>query len=67
MKGGVIVKEVTGGLWLGALGAGAFLGLIPGLILFSLGSLCALCELVKEQQAEQQAKSWRKNYPTYKY
>ena len=61
------MKEITGGLWLGALGAGAFLGLVPGLVLFSLGSLCALCELSRARQAEKQAANWRKNYPSYKY
>ena len=61
------MKEITGGLWLGALGAGAFLGLVPGLVLFGLGSLCALCELSRTQQAEKQAANWRKNYPSYKY
>ena len=61
------MKEVTGGLWLGALGAGAFLGLVPSLVLFGLGSLCALCELSRERRATKQAASWRKNYPSYKY
>ena len=61
------MKEVTGGLWLGALGASAFLGLVPGLVLFGLGSLCALCELSRTRHAEKQAASWRKNYPSYKY
>lgn len=61
------MKEITGGLWLGALGAGAFLGLVPGLVLFGLGSLCALCELSRVRQAEKQAANWRKNYPSYKY
>lgn len=67
MKGGIIVKEIAGGFWLGALGAGAVLGLIPGIILFILGAMCAVGELVKEQQEEKQAASWRKNYPSYKY
>ena len=61
------MKEITGGLWLGALGAGAFLGIIPGLVLFGLGSLIALCKLSQERQAEKQAENWRKTYPTYKY
>ena len=61
------MKEVTGGLWLGALGAGAFLGLVPGLVLFGLGSLCALYELSRAWQAKKQAANWRKNYPSYKY
>ena len=67
LKGGVVVKEVMGGLWLGALGAGAFLGFVPALILFMLGLLCALCELNRARQAAQKAKNWRKNYPSYKY
>lgn len=62
-----MMKEVAGGLWLGALGAGAFLGIIPGLVLFGLGSLIALCKLSQERQAEKQAENWRKTYPTYKY
>ena len=62
-----MMKEITGGLWLGALGAGAFLGIIPGLVLFGLGSLIALCKLSQERQAEKQAENWRKTYPTYKY
>lgn len=61
------MKEITGGLWLGALGAGAFLGLVPGLVLFGLGSLCALYELSRVRQAEKQVANWRKNYPSYKY
>lgn len=61
------MKEITGGLWLGALGAGAFLGLVPGLVLFGLGSLCALYELSRVRQTEKQAANWRKNYPSYKY
>lgn len=61
------MKEITGGLWLGALGAGAFLGLVPGLVLFGLGSLCALCGLSCERRTKKQAASWYKNYPTYKY
>ena len=61
------MKEVAGGLWLGALAAGALMGLIPGLVLFALGSVCALCELRQEWKAEEQTKNWRKNYPSYKY
>ena len=62
-----MMKEVAGGLWLGALGAGALLGFVPGLIMFVLGAIIAGCELVRELQAEKQAASWRKNYPSYKY
>lgn len=61
------MKEIAGGLWLGALCAGAFLGLIPALILFGLGAIIAGCELGRERQAEKRAASWRKNYPSYKY
>ena len=67
MQGGDIMKEVAGGLWLGALGAGAFLGIIPALVLFIAGSAFALGELGRERRAEKQAASWRKNYPSYKY
>lgn len=61
------MKGIAGGLWLGALGAGAFLGLVPALILFGLGAVVVGCELGRELQAEKQAASWRKNYPSYKY
>jgi len=61
------MKELTGGLWLGALGAGVMLGIVPGVILFLLGGLCASCELVRDKQAEQRAKNWRKKYPPYGY
>jgi len=65
------MKEVGGGLWLGGLGAGALFGLVPAVVLFLLGTIIFLCELGKERQAarqaEEQAESWRKNYPSYKY
>ena len=62
-----MMKEIIGGYWLGALIAGAVLGLIPGIILFIIGVALALGELRKIQKAERQYENWRKNYPSYKY
>ena len=64
------MKEITGGCWLGALGAWILLGFIPGMLLFTIGTVCALGELVKEKKAEieaEQAENQYKNYPSYKY
>jgi hypothetical protein len=43
------------------------LGFIPGLICIILGALAGSWELVRELQAVKAEKSWRKNYPSYKY
>jgi len=61
------MKNIAGGLWLWALIAKALLGFIPALILFIIGAILAAYELARELQAERQAASWRKNYPSYKY
>lgn len=61
------MKEIAGGLWMGALCTGALFGLIPGLVLFGIGSLCAACELHHEWKSQKQAENWQKNYPSYKY
>ena len=61
------MKEIAGGLWLSALLVGAFLGIVPALIMFSIGTIPMICELSRERRAEKQAASWRKNYPSYKY
>lgn len=61
------MKEIMGGCWFAGLLAWALMGLIPGLILFGIGAIAGAGEAVKERQAEKQAASWRKNYPSYKY
>ena len=61
------MKEITGGCWFTGLIAWALLGLIPGIIFIGIGCIAASWQLVKEKQAEAEAESWRKNYPTYKY
>jgi hypothetical protein len=61
------MKEVAGGLWLSALLVGAFLGIVPALIMFGIGTIPMVCELSRERQAEKRAADWRKNYPSYKY
>lgn len=61
------MKELMGGLWLGALVTGA-LGLWGGtLILALLGTAVGLGCWADLAQQEKQAASWRKNYPSYKY
>ena len=61
------MKEIMGGLWLGALVAGA-LGLWVGAgILGGLGAIAGLATLYDSYIKETQAESWRRNYPTYKY
>lgn len=61
------MKELMGGLWFTGLLAWALLGFIPGLICIILGALAGSWELVRELQAVKTEKSWRKNYPSYKY
>lgn len=61
------MKEIAGGLWLGALCTGALLGFIPGMILFIIGTLFALCELEKEHLHDKRAANQWKNYPPYGY
>lgn len=61
------MKELMGGLWFAGLLAWAVLGVVPGLVLIGLGAAAAAGELAKERRAEQQAASWRKNYPPYRY
>lgn len=61
------MKEICGGLWLAGLGAWALLGLIPGLILISIGAAAGAGALAQERRAERAAQSWRENYPSYKY
>lgn len=59
---------VMGGLGLGGLLSWAILGFGPGsIVLLVLGAVVGTCELASEKQAEKQAESWRKNYPSYKY
>lgn len=61
------MKELMGGLWLGALAAGA-LGLIWGAIVLGvLGTLAGAAGWYDEQLKAERAESWRKNYPSYKY
>lgn len=61
------MKELMGGLWLGALVTGA-LGLWIGtVILGSLGLLAGAAASYTLRLEEKQAASWRKNYPSYKY
>lgn len=61
------MKELMGGLWLGALIAGA-LGLWWGALgLGILGAVAGAASWYDEQLKEQRAASWRKNYPSYKY
>lgn len=61
------MKELMGGLWFAGLLAWAILGFLPGLVLIGLGAAVAAGVLAKERQAQQQAASWRKNYPPYRY
>lgn len=61
------MKELMGGLWFAGLLAGALLGLVPALCLFLLGACAGAGELLKTRKAEQQAASWRKDYPPYGY
>lgn len=59
---------MMGGLCLGGLLSWAILGFGPGsIVLLALGAVAGACELAGEKQAEKQAESWRKNYPSYKY
>ena len=58
---------VRGGLMFGGLIAGALLGLLPGAILLGLGAVASCIAAAQEHLAEQQAASWRRNYPSYKY
>lgn len=58
---------ILGGLLMGGLLGVALLGLAPGCILIGLGAAYAALEAAREQQAEKQAASWRRNYPSYKY
>lgn len=61
------MKELMGGLWIGALVAGA-LGLWIGtLILGLLGIAAGLGCWIDQIQEEEQAASWRRDYPSYKY
>lgn len=61
------MKELMGGLWLGALIAGAW-GLWAGaIVLGALGALAGAGSWYGELLKERQAESWRKNYPSYKY
>jgi len=62
MKVGII-----GGLLFGGLLAVALMGLLPGAILLGLGAVASCIAAAQERQAEQQAESWRRNYPSYKY
>lgn len=62
MKVGII-----GGLMIGGLLGGALLGIEAGLILCGLGTIAACIAVIQEHQAEKQAASWRRNYPSYKY
>lgn len=62
MKVGII-----GGLLFGGLLAVALMGLLPGAILLGLGAVASCIVAAQERQAEQQAESWRRNYPSYKY
>ena len=61
------MKELIGGLWLLGLLCGALLSISIGFILISIGCIAASWQLAKEKQAEAEAESWRKNYPSYKY
>lgn len=61
------MKEIMGGLWLSSLVLGA-LGLWAGaLILCMLGATAGAAAWYDELHKKQQAESWRKNYPSYKY
>lgn len=62
MKTGII-----GGLLLGGLLGWAILGVGAGLILCGLGAAAGCIAGIQEHQAERQAASWRRNYPSYKY
>lgn len=62
MKVGII-----GGLLFGGLVAGALLGVGAGAILLGLGAVASCIAAAQEHLAEQQAASWRRNYPSYKY
>ena len=61
------MKEIMGGLWCAGLVCCAVLGVVPGLILLGLGAIAGSCIIIRELEQKQQAESWRKNYPTYKY
>ena len=61
------MKELMGGLWLGALVAGAMGFGLGAAILGVLGALAGLASWYGELLEEKQAASWRKNYPSYKY
>lgn len=61
------MKEIMGGLWIGALVTGA-LGLWGGALLLAwAGAVAGLVSWLKQLSAEKQAQSWRKSYPSYKY
>lgn len=57
---------LVGGLILGGLVGWAIFGPCAW-ILIVCGIIAASCKLSLDRQAEKQAESWRKNYPTYKY
>ena len=61
------MKELMGGLWFAGLLAWALFGLLPGVILITLGAAVCIGELVKEQKAEAEQQAWRKYYPPYGY
>lgn len=61
------MKELMGGLWIGALVTGA-LGLWTGaLALGLLGAIAGLGSWLDQTKKEKQAASWRKSYPSYRY
>jgi len=62
MKMGII-----GGLIFGGLLGGALISIEAGLIMCGLGITAGIIAVIKERIAEEQAVSWRHNYPSYKY
>lgn len=61
------MNELMGGLWFAGLLAWALFGLVPGVILITLGAVACIGKLAKEQKAEAARQAWHKYYPPYGY
>lgn len=61
------MKEIAGGAWLAGLFAIVIGSTIGAVVLGIIGLLAVAAGLEAERQAAQQAESWRKSYPKYRY
>ena len=58
---------IGAGIMVAGLLSMVFAGIAIGLAVIAGGAAIAAASCYHEQQAEQKAESWRKNYPSYKY